>query len=96
MVSGNALTLLIAADGERRRPIVERAAAAGLPRARIRIVELPRLDTQAVLAALQYAGERVIVLSRQVGEPAGEVIPADIKSARRVPLLVVEPESSQS
>jgi hypothetical protein len=95
-VSGNPLILLIAADGERRQPIAERAVAAGLPRARIRIMELPCLDTQAVLAALEYAGERVIVLSRRVGEAAGDVIPADIKSARRVPLLLVEPESAQS
>lgn len=91
-VSGNALILLIGADGERRRQIVEQAVAAGVPPQRIRIMELSHIDTQAVLAALEYAGERVIVLSRRVGEHAREVVPADIKSARRVPLLIVEQE----
>jgi hypothetical protein len=93
-VSGSALILLIAADGERRRHIVEHALAGGLPRARLKIMELSRLDTQAVLAALEHAGERVIVLSRGIGESA-DVIPADIKSMRRVPLLLVEPENVQ-
>ena len=92
-LSGNSLILLVAGDGERHRRITERAVAAGLPRERIRIVELQRLDTQAVLAALEHAGERVIVLSRHVGDRAGDVIPADIKSARRIPLLLVESES---
>jgi hypothetical protein len=92
-VSGNALILLVAGDGERHQHITERAVAAGLRRERIRIVELPRLDTQAVLAALEHAGERVIVLSRHAGDLADDVIPADIKSARRIPLLLVESES---
>ena len=95
-VSGSTLILLIAADGERRQRIAERAVAAGLPPERIRVMELPRLDTQTVLAALEHAGERVIVLSRRVDDPARDVIPADIKSARRIPLLLVEPESSQA
>lgn len=94
--SGSVLILLIAADGERRQHIAEHAVAAGVPRERVRIIELPRLDTQAVLAALEHAGERVIVLSRGGGDSAHDVIPADIKSARRIPLLLVESESSRT
>lgn len=87
--AGERLSLLVPAEALDREGLLEAAVSLGLERSNIELRILARLDTRALLSALQTFRERLIVLPPPDEENPGRLDAAVIASQRLTPVLLV-------
>lgn len=77
-------------EPEAQAQIAEQAKMADVP---VKFISVPPqpLDAPALLAALSHLNERLVVIQRGI---MNDVATSQIASARRIPVLVIEPEAA--
>jgi hypothetical protein len=86
------LLLLLPRDDDLKTAAVAGARAVGLPDGRIHTHRLRAATPQAVVHALGPTQERLVVMTRAAGA-LPDTAPSHLAAARRVPVLVVEPDA---